>query len=93
VSLWQLVWVRVCVCAGVGVGVGVGAGAGKLLCVPVCGIAGPNLIMFRMSHQHGPRTALDLAQQAACSTAPCYRRWCQSRSSRTVTGRLTRVSY
>jgi hypothetical protein len=63
-----------CVCAGVGVGVG--AGAGNLLCIPVCGIAGPNLIMYRMSHFHGPRTALDLAQQAACSTAQCYRRWC-----------------
>jgi hypothetical protein len=80
----------VCVCAGVGVGVG--AGAGKLLCIPVWGIAGPNLIMFRMSHLFGPRTALDLAMQAACSTAQCYRRWCQSRFSKTVTGALTPVS-
>ena len=47
-----------------GVGVGLGVGVGVSVRAVWCGMSGPNLVVHRMDHRHGPRTAYDLAVQA-----------------------------
>ena len=45
-------------------GVGLGVGVGVSVRAVWCGMSGPNLVVHRMDHRHGPRTAYDLAVQA-----------------------------